>query len=133
MKNTVLPVLLAVLIILSCNDKSLNFSRIEFKIPDYVNIKAEDLKNALGDVKTDPSSGCYLVVVLYSYSSGTETISFSGGDDVKTVNGSGKIKGLVKVMDGKKIIMAEFIESGGNSKEEMISSFVKEVRRKLIK
>jgi len=118
---------------LSCDSPAVSFNRIEYKIPAHISIQADDLKRALGYVKTDPSSPLYIVVTLYSYSSGSETISFSGGDDLKTVSGKGKLKALVKVMDGEKIVKAGFIEGGGNSKEEMLSSLVKDFKHKMMK
>jgi hypothetical protein len=47
---------------------------------------------------------------------------------VKTVTGKGKLKALVKIMNGKKIIRADFVESEGKTKEEMISSLVHNIR-----
>jgi len=119
--------------LLSCDSTAVSFSRIEYNIPGHINLKEEDLKTVFGEVKTDPSSSLYITVTFYSYSSGTETISFSGGEDVKTVSGKGRLKALVKVMDGKKIVRAEFVEGEGASKEEMISSLVKDFKYKMIK
>jgi hypothetical protein len=128
-KQVLFPSLL--LFILSCDSPAVSFNRIEYNIPGHININEDDLKGALSGIETDSASSVYIVVTLYSYSSGSETISFSGGDDVKTVSGKGRIKALLKVMDGKKIIRAEFAEGGGSSKEEMIASLVKEFKLKM--
>jgi len=133
LRINIVSVFAVIMLILSCNEKNVSFSRIEFKIPDHINININDLNGAVKDIKTDSASNFYIVLVLYSYSSGAETISFSGGNDVKTVNGKGKLKGLVKVTDGKNIIRAEFIEGEGESREEMIASLVKEIKLKLLR
>ena len=119
--------------IISCESSAVSFNRIEYKIPPHIIISEEDMKKGLGGIKTDPASPFYIEVTLYSYSSGRETISFSGGDEVKTVNGKGKLKALLKVMDGKKIIRAEFAEGEGGSKEEMLSSLAENFKHKLLK
>lgn len=122
--------LILLLFLLSCESPAVSFNRIEYNIPDHIIINEEDMKSAFGEVKTDPASSLYIVITLYSYSSGRETISFSGGDDVKTESGKGKLKALVKVMDGKKIVRAEFAEGTGNTVQEMISSLVKDFKLK---
>ena len=122
--------LVLLLFLLSCESTAVSFNRIEYNIPDHIIINEEDMKSAFGEVKTDPAGSLYIVITLYSYSSGRETISFSGGDDVKTESGKGKLKALVKVMDGKKIVRAEFAEGTGNSMQEMISSLVKDFKLK---
>jgi len=119
------------LFIMSCDTPAVTFNRIEYNIPGHISINEDDLRSAFREINTDQASSYYIVVTLYNYSSGTETISFSGGDDVKTVSGRGRLKALVKVMDGKKIIRAEFAEGGGSSKEEMIASLVKEFKLKM--
>ncbi len=121
------------LLIISCDTPAVSFNRIEYNIPGHISINEDDLKSAFREINTDPASSFYMVVTLYSYSSGTETISFSGGDDVKTVSGKGRIKALLKIMDGNKIIRAEFAEGGGGSREEMIASLVKDFKIKMNK
>ena len=130
--NALLLIFLTMLIS-SCRESSVAFSRIEYVIPEHIDIKADDLKSRFSEFKTDPASSIYIVIVLYSYSSGAETISFSGGEDLKTAIAGGRLKALVKVMDGKKIIRAEFVEGDGNSKDDMLVSFVKEIKLRLIK
>lgn len=125
--------IMALLFLISCNSTPVRFSRIEYNIPDNISVKADDLKTVLEEIKIDPSADIYIVLTLYSYSSGAESLSFSGVNDVKTVNSSGKLKVLVKVMDGKKILRAEFIEAIGNNKQEMLLSLVKEIKLKVIK
>jgi len=117
----------------SCRESSVTFNGIEYVIPEHIDIKADDLKSRFSEFKTDPASSIHIVIVLYSYSSGAETISFSGGDDLKTAIAGGRLKALVKVMDGKKIIRAEFVEGYGNSKDDMLVSFVKEIKLRLVK
>jgi hypothetical protein len=123
--------MISIILVSSCRDKSVTFCRIDYVIPAHIDINIEDIKSRFTDFKTDPVSSYYAVIVLYSYSSGAETISFSGGDDVTTITAGGKLKALVKVMNGKKILKAEFVEGTGNSKEEMIGSFVKEIKLRL--
>lgn len=122
--------LILLVFLLSCDSPAVSFNRIEYNIPGHIIINEEDLKSAFGEIKTDPASSLYIVITLYSYSSGRETISFSGGDDVKTESGKGRLKALVKVMDGKKIVRAEFAEGTGNSLQEMILSLVKDFKVK---
>jgi len=128
--RSVLPVFLFAL---SCTDPVVSFSRIEYRIPGYIDIKTDDLNRISGDFKTDPASAVYVEVVLYSYSAGAEKISLSGDGEFKTVSGNGRLKALVKVMNDKKILRAEFVEGRGNSKEEMLSSLGKEIKLKMIK
>jgi hypothetical protein len=122
--------LILLLFLLSCESPAVSFNRIEYNIPEHIIISEDDMKSAFGGIKTDPASSLYIVITLYSYSSGRETISFSGGDDVKTESSKGKLKALVKVMDGKKIVRAEFAEGTGNTVQEMISSLVKDFKVK---
>lgn len=126
---SLLSILLAAL---SCTEPVTGFSRIDYVIPDHINIKTDDLKKAFSGFKTDNSAGVYIVVVLYSYSAGAEKISISGDSELKTVSGQGRLKALVKVMDEKKIVKAVFLEGRGGSREEMISSLVKEMKLKMI-
>lgn len=122
--------LILLVFLLSCESPAVSFNRIEYNIPGHIVINETDMKSAFAEVKTDPASPLYIVITLYSYSSGRETISFSGGDDVKTESGKGKLKALVKVMNGKKIVRAEFAEGAGNSVQEMILSLVKDFKLK---
>lgn len=122
--------LILLLLLLSCESPAVSFNRIEYNIPDHIIINEEDIKSAFAEIKTDPASSLYIVITLYSYSSGRETISFSGGDNVKTQSGKGRLKALVKVMNGKKIVKAEFAEGTGSSIQDMISSLVKDFKLK---
>ena len=120
--------------IFSCSGTVGRYSRIDFVIPPQVNIRPEELKKIWAEEdKTDPSSGIFIVVTVYSYSSGSETVSFSGSGEMQTVRGKGRLKCLVKVMDGKDIIRAEFVEGSGNTKEEMFSSVIREIKSSLFK
>lgn len=130
LKSAFTGVLYTVMLILSCREPAA-FSRIEYRIPSQININIEDLKAAFRSIKTDASGGLFIVVSVYSYSSGSEKISFSGGENIKTVTSDGIIKVLIKVMDDKKIIRAEFAEGRGNNKEELFSNLEKDVRLKL--
>lgn len=121
-------------IMISCSKPVTRYSRIDFVIPDQVSIKYDELKKIWAEeYKTDPVSTIYIVVIIYSYSSGSETVSFSGSGEMQTVRGKGRLKCLVKVMDGEKIIRAEFVEGIGNSREEMLSSVINEIKFKLFK
>jgi hypothetical protein len=83
------------------------------------------------DFHPDPSSILFLEITIFSYSTGLESMTISDNEDIKNVIESGKIKGLLKIRDGKKILRADFIDANGNSKEEMISSFIDKIRFKL--
>ena len=132
LKINLITVILLGTFVSACNDHTVSINRIEYSIPEHISIKADDFKTSLGDIKTDPSSSIYIVVVLYSYSSGVEKISFSGAEDVKTSSAKGKLKALFKVMEGDNILRAEFAKGEGSSKEEMITSLVKEIKLKLL-
>jgi hypothetical protein len=84
------------------------------------------------DFHLDPASLLYLEITIYSYSTGLESISISDTEDIKNVIEPGKIKGLIKITDGKKILSADFIDATGNSKEEMILSLIDKIRLKYI-
>ena len=131
-KKIVIPVLLSN-IILSCVEPVSGYSRVDFVIPEYINIRPDELKKSWGEEKTSPSSSVYIIVTLYSYSSGSETISISGTGEIQTVRGKGIIKYLVKVMNGHELIQAEFFEGSGNSREEIISSLIKQIKQRLFK
>jgi hypothetical protein len=131
LKINTLFMLLTLIFTISCMEPAVTFSRIEYNIPGHINIRKEELTSAFGEIETDSASRYYIVVTIYSYSTGTERISFSGGNEVKTVSGRGRLKVLLKVMDGKNILRAEFVEAEGNSKEEMLSSLAGEIKLKL--
>jgi len=133
LKISVLLLLFPVIFVFSCRESSLTINRIEYTIPDHIDVKAVELKNRFSEFKTDPSSPVYIVIVLYSYSSGAETISFSGGQDMSTAIAGGRLKALVKVMNAEELIKAEFVEGRGDTKEDMIISFVKEIKLRLMK
>ncbi|PKL18768.1 MAG: hypothetical protein CVV49_04290 [Spirochaetae bacterium HGW-Spirochaetae-5] len=132
LKINVLLLMFTSIFLLSCRESPVAFNRIEYVIPGHINIKIDDLSSRFAEIKTDPESSIYIVIVLYSYSSGAETISFSGGDDMTTVTAGGRLKALVKVMDGKKILRAEFAEGRGNSREDMLSSLLQEIKLRLV-
>jgi len=131
LKIYLISAVLALIFGISCSSSPIRFSRIEYKVPEYIKVNPDDLKSALSGVKTDSSSSIHISVILYSYSSGAETISFSGENDFKTARAKGKIKGLVKVMNGKDILKAYFVEGGGSTREEMILALVKDIKLKL--
>ena len=133
LKFIITAVSLTVIFTVSCSTAPANINRIEYKIPGHIIINSDDLKNSMGDVQTDPLSPLFLTITLYSYSAGAETISFSGTEDVKTENSSGMLKAIVKITDGKKIQQAEFLTGKGNTKDEMILSLAKEIKRKFFK
>ena len=116
---------------LSCDDAKLTFSKITCKIPEYINIKEDEIYAKMKDFHLDPSSLLFLEITIYGYSTGLESISISDSEDIKNVTEPGKIKGLIKITDGKKILRADFIDANGNSKDEMISSLVDKIRVKL--
>ena len=116
---------------LSCNDTDVTFNKITCKIPKYININEDEIYAQLKDFKLDPSSYLYLEIVIYSYSTGLESIIISDNEDIKNVMEPGKIKVMIKITDGKKILGADFIDAAGNSKEEMISSLIDKIRFKL--
>ena len=116
---------------LSCDDANITFSKITCKIPKYINIDEDEIYAHLKDFHLDPSSLLFLEITIYSYSTGLESITISDNDDIKNVIEPGKIKGLIKITDGKKILSADFIDANGNSKEEMISSLIDKIKFKL--
>ena len=118
---------------LSCNDDKPSFSKITCKIPKHINIKEDEIYAHLKDFHLDPSSSLWLEITIYSYSTGLESISISDNEDIKNVVEPGKIKGLIKIADAKKILRADFIEAVGNTKEEMILSFIDKIRSKILK
>ena len=118
---------------LSCNDDKITFNKIICKIPEYINIKEDEIYSHLKDFHLDPSSSLLLEITIYSYSTGLESISISDNEDIKNVVEPGKIRGLVKVTDANKIVRADFIDASGNSKEEMILSFIDKIRVKILK
>ncbi len=115
---------------LSCTDPVASISRIEYRIPSHINLTAGDLNRISGDFKTDPSSAVYIEITLYSYSAGREKISLSGDSEMKTVTSPGRIKALVKVINDKKLLRAEFAEGRGSTKEEMINSLAEDIKRR---
>ncbi len=129
LKSGLATALFSFLFLFSCREP-VSFSRIEYNIPSHINIKTDELEDAFKEMKLNPSAILYIKVTVYSYSSGSETISFSG-EDVKTIKSGGKIRVLIKVMDNKKVIRAEFAEGAGNSKKELLSTLVKDVQQKL--
>ncbi len=114
----------------SCDNTVSGFSRIEYTIPGHIKISGDELKQSGSVLVTDPKSRYHAEIVIYSYSSGTESISFSG-EEMSSSTGEGRIRGLVKIMDGKSIIKAVFIEGRGKKREEMISSLFNDAAIKL--
>ena len=117
--------------ILSCDDTKFTFSKIICKIPEYINIREDEIYARMNDFHLDPASSLYLEITIYGYSTGLESISISDNGDIKNTIEPGKIKGLIKITDGKKILRADFIDADGNSKEEMILALVNKIRFRL--
>jgi len=116
--------------ILSCDDTKFTFSKIICKIPEYINIREDEIYARMNDFNLDPASSLYLEITIYGYSTGLESISISDNGDIKNTIEPGKIKGLIKITDGKKILRADFIDADGNSKEEMILALIDKIRLK---
>ena len=116
---------------LSCNDAEITFNKITCKIPKYININEDEIYAQLKDFQLDPSSRLCLEITIYGYSTGLESIIISDDGDIKDAAETGKIKGVIKITDGKKILGADFIDITGSSKEEMISSLINKIKFKL--
>jgi len=117
----VLPV---ILINCSCADKNIRKYRvIDVNIPSSIILDRIDLKKVSNTLKTDSLSKYTVKITVYSYSSGREVISFSGSGDLTSGTQPGVLKGLIKILEGDKIIRVEFIEAKGNSNEELVSDF----------
>lgn len=132
-RGSIIPLSLIVyaIFLLSCRGTSAGFSRIEYTVPGHINISKVDLEIAFRTLKTDPSSPYYIEIILYSYSSGAESIAFSGSGDVVSSTKNGRVKGLVRLMNGKKTVKAVFIKGEGKTREEIISSLVNDATVKL--
>jgi len=131
--NYIRVIILCILFLLnlSCNDDKPSFSKITCKIPKHINIKEDEIYAQIKDFQLDPSSSLWLEITIYSYSTGLESIIISDNEDIKNVVEPGRIKGLIKITDGKKILRADFIDASGISKEEMILSLIDKIRSKL--
>ena len=116
---------------LSCEDAKLTFNKITCKIPKHINLEEDEIYAHLNNFPLDTSSSLYLEITIFSYSTGLESIIISDNGDIKNSAESGKIKGLIKVTDGKKILSADFIEVSGKSKEEMILFLIDKIRAKM--
>jgi hypothetical protein len=121
------------IIIISCAEPVPEYSRVDFVIPPHINISQDELTKNWPDKKRNPASPVHIVITLYSYSSGSETITFSDTGEMKTITGKASLKCLVKVMRGKEILRAEFLEVSGSSKEDIINFLINQVRDKLFK
>ena len=128
--NTLLLCIVLFVSNLSCEDTKVSFSKIICKIPEYINIKEDEIYAQMKEFPLDPASLLYLEITIYSYSSGLESITMSDNGDMKNVMEPGKIKALIKITDGKKILRTNFIDTKGNSKEEMISSLIDKIKLK---
>jgi len=120
-----LPVMLFLLALSGCEKEKISFKSVEFEIAPHIKLGADELKNIPFTVKPDENSSITLRVVIYSYSSGKETISMTGESGFKTDTGSGVIKALVEIIDSGKVMRAEFIEVSGHSREELLENLAK--------
>ncbi len=111
----------------SCDEKRVGFKNIELSAAPYLKIGEEALKTFAPEIKPDPGSRYTLHVVIYSYSQGKETISMAGESSFITETGSGKLKALVKIMDGENLMKAEFIEVSGKSMEQIFQNLSRSV------
>ena len=117
----VLPV---ILINSACFDKNIRkYCVVAINVPPEIILDRVDLKNFSGALQTDPLSKYTAKITVYSYSSGREVIGFSGSGDLTSGTQPGVLKGLIRILDGDKIVRAEFIEAKGNSSEELVSAF----------
>ncbi|MCL1865164.1 MAG: hypothetical protein FWF73_05065 [Spirochaetes bacterium] len=128
--KTILLCIVVLFLNLSCNEDKVTFNKITCKIPNYINIKDDEIYAQLKNFHLDSASHLYLEITIYSYSTGLESIIISDDEDIKNVIETGKIKGLIKITDGKKILSADFIEASGSSKEKIISALIDKIRVK---
>ncbi len=118
---------IAAAVVSSCENKKLSYRELRISVAPYIRPEAFNLTGFSIDVEPDPSSRFNLDIVIYSYSQGKETISMKGDSGFVTEAGAAEIKALVKILDGEKIVRAEFIEVSGNSNDELIRNLADSV------
>ncbi|HOP28045.1 MAG TPA: hypothetical protein P5120_06220 [Spirochaetota bacterium] len=119
--------LFMIFFIFSCENKKLSYGEINISTAPYIKKDALNLKDFSIDVKPDPGSRYSLNIVIYSYTQGKETISLVKNGEFAVQTGAAELKALVKIMDGKKLMRAEFVEVSGNSNDELVRNLAKSV------
>ncbi len=131
-RNTIYMAFFTVLItasLISCENKKMSFRDIRISAAPHINIGSLDLMKVSMNIEPDPAGRYSLDVIIYGYSQGKETISMKGDNGYVTETGTARIKALVKITDGEKIVRAEFLEISGVSDEELLRNLVKSVNR----
>ncbi|HOP62540.1 MAG TPA: hypothetical protein PK358_14915 [Spirochaetota bacterium] len=125
--RVVLAVLTVLFCTLSCENKKPAFRELKVSVAPHVNAEPLNLKNLQLDINRDPGSSYVLFIVIYSYKQGKETISMGGESGFTTETGPAEIKVMVKIMEGDRIVKADFAEVSGNTHDELIRNLVKSV------
>lgn len=111
----------------SCENKKMSFREIRISAAPYINTGSIDLTGASLNIEPDPAGVYKLEVIIYSYSQGKETISMKGDKGFVTETGTARIKVLVKITEGEKIVKSEFLEIPGNTNDEILRNLQKSV------
>lgn len=113
--------------LISCENRKLNYREINISYAPYIKTGDLNLKDFAVDVEPDPSSRYTLSIIIYDYSQGKETISMSGDSGFVTETGLAEIKALVKIVDGGRVVRAEFVEASGGSTGELLRNLARSV------
>lgn len=105
---------------ISCDNQKLNFREIIISSAPYIKSDALNLKDFSVDYKPDPGSRLTLNIIIYSFSSGKETIRLAEDGSFITETGASEIKALLKIMDGEKLVKADFAEVSGENNNELL-------------
>lgn len=123
-----IPIIILAVMLLSCNKNILTPTaapHLEVTISDNISLKQDEIEQILlekiksiripGDLKIE--------LIIYRYSSGKETFSYSGKNPNSVENSisTGYIKCMTKIKNRDGLLKdVVFIESAGYSKDEMI-------------
>jgi hypothetical protein len=105
-------------------------------IAENINIGKSEAVAAVASVLNHSRESLYTVeIIIFGYSSGKEVFSYleDKQEDVHIKSYSGRINVLLKIKQDNKLERAIFLNSAGNSKEELLHGLSKELRKALCK
>ncbi len=111
----------------SCSGKVKSVSTVSITVPESLVVSESEIRASLPEGLISSESEYQLEIAVYSFSSGIETINYSGSD-FNVGHREGNIKAVLKLNSGGKLIENRFIEASGNGKDAVLNGLKDKIR-----
>jgi hypothetical protein len=104
---------------------------VTVRVPEGVNLPAGKVRARLAGIAPNPRRYDALEIVVYYYSMGAETFSYSDTDTISESTGRGGIKALIKCKKNNTLQKALFVEASGADEDQILENFRRAVAEAL--